>query len=327
VVSVPALGAVLVFGSLFAEGSGSPSADAHSTGHDALWLGHAWVGFDAATGKASKTAADLPALFAQVRSSGIKDLFVHDGPFNMDGTLDMSKSPNARWFVDEVHQNLPGVRVQAWLGQIVGTGCLHMNIPATRAAVVDGVRSALALGFDGVHFDFEPVPDGDPDFLTVLTEAHAVTSAAGAKLSVSVPQVEPLPGWRLPGNFVVGDAKWWSRSYLRAVATRADQVAVMAYDTTLPFAWAYRGYVTRETEIALSAVPQNVGLLIGAPAYHTRNPGHWDFAETMAASMRGIRLGVGGADLKRDFGVALYVDFAATPGDWAAYRSGWLHPH
>ena len=317
---------MLVFGALFVEGSGSPSPQARSTGHDALWLGHAWVGFDPATGKASKTTADLPALFDMVRASGIKDLYVHDGPFDMDGTLDASKSPNARWFVQQVHANLPGVRVQAWLGQIVGVGCLHMSIPSTRAAVVDGVRSALALGFDGVHFDFEPVPDGDGDYLTILTQAHAVTAAAGAKLSVSVPQVEPLPAWRVPGNFVVGDTHWWSQSYLHAVAGRADQIAVMAYDTSLPFAWSYRGYVTRETEVALSAVPQNVDLMIGVPAYHTRNTSHWDFAETMPAALRGVRLGAGDAGLRRNFGVALYVDYAATPGDWAAYRSDWLHP-
>lgn len=324
--AVPVLAADLIFGALFAEGGGSPSPQAHSTGHDAMWLGHAWVGFDAATGKPSKTAADLPALFDLVRSSGIKDLYVHDGPFDMDGTLDVSKSPNARWFVQQVHQNLPGVRVQAWLGQIVGAGCMQLDLPSTRVAIVDGVRSALALGFDGVHFDFEPVDDGDQGFLAVLTQAHAVTAAAGAKLSVSVPQVEPVSGWRLPGNFVVGNTKWWSASFLTRVSSHVDQVAVMAYDTALPFAWAYRGYVARETQVALSAVPPDVDLLIGVPAYHTRNPSHWDFAETVAASVRGIRLGAGDAGLHRDFGVAMYVDFAATPQDWTSYRSGWLDP-
>lgn len=323
---VPVLGLVLIFGALFAEGSGSPSEQARGTGHDAMWIGHAWVGWDQASGKQDKTAADLQGLFALVRSSGIKDLFVHDGPFDLDGTLDPAKSPNARWFVEQVHENLPGVRVQAWLGQVVGTGVMHLSLPATRARIVDGVRSALALGFDGVHFDFEPVSDGDPDFLSVLTSAHAVTAAAGAKLSVSVPQVEPLPEWRLPGNMLVGDTHWWSESYLHTVASHVDQVAVMAYDTSLPTAWAYRGYVARETAVALSAVPADVQLFIGVPAFHTRAWGHWDFAETMTAALRGVRLGEGGGRSAGDFGVALYVDYAATPSDWAAYQADWLHP-
>ncbi|EXU70168.1 hypothetical protein Z951_01050 [Streptomyces sp. PRh5] len=49
--------------------------------------------------------------------------------------------------------------------------------------------------------------------------------------------------------------------------------------------------------------------------------------ETVAAAVRGARLGLSREDARRErFGVALYVDFAATPGDWAAYRRGWGAP-
>jgi hypothetical protein len=39
-----------------------------------------------------------------------------------------------------------------------------------------------------------------------------------------------------------------------------------------------------------------------------------------------VRLGMGSAPGDRPFGVAVYVDFAATPADWAAYRSDWVSP-
>ncbi|GAA2324484.1 hypothetical protein SVIO_041200 [Streptomyces violaceusniger] len=43
--------------------------------------------------------------------------------------------------------------------------------------------------------------------------------------------------------------------------------------------------------------------------------------------MRAVRLGLSREDARRErFGVALYVDFAATPGDRAAYRRGWGAP-
>jgi hypothetical protein len=311
---------------LFVEGSGTPASAARSTGRDALWLGHAWVGWPPGTGKEAKTDADFAGLVALVRGSGVKDLFVHDGPFGMDGTLDPAKSPRAEWFVAAVHRDLPGVRVQAWLGQDVGGSQLHLESAATRGAVVSGVASALGRGFDGVHFDFEPVEDGDQGFLDLLAAARQVTSSQGALLSVSVPQVEPTPGWQAPGDLVVGHAKWWSEGYLHDVARRADQVAVMAYDTSLPTAWSYRGYVARQTEVARSAVPSDVGLLIGVPAFHTDDPGHSNSAETMPAALRGVRLGMGSAPGDRPFGVAVYVDFAATPADWAAYRSDWVSP-
>jgi hypothetical protein len=311
---------------LFVEGSGSPSPAARSTGHDALWLGHAWVGWPASDDRAGKTDADFAALVALVRSSGIKDLFVHDGPFDMDGTLDPARSPGAARFVAAVHRELPGVRVQAWLGQDVGRSQLRLNDPATRGRIVAGVAAALDLGFDGVHFDFEPVADGDEGFVSVLTASHAVISARHALLSVSVPQVEPVGGWRWPGDLLAGHPKWWSQGYLRRVAGQCDQVAVMAYDTALPTAWAYRGYVARQTQVTLHAVPPGVGLLIGVPAFHTHDPGHWDFAETMRAALAGVRLGLGAHPGGREFGVALYVDFAATSDDWAAYRTDWLSP-
>jgi hypothetical protein len=311
---------------LYAEGAGTPSSAAHSTGDDALWLGHAWVGWPPGTPRAAKTDADFEVLAAQVRSSGVKDLFVHDGPFEMDGSLDPAKSPNAEWFVNAVHRELPGVRVQAWLGQVVGGDALHLDDATTRARVVAGVDAALGRGFDGVHFDFEPVPDGDAGLVAVTTAAHTVTSSHHALLSVSVPQVEPLPGWRVPGDFLAGHPKWWSQDYLRHVAEHCDQVAVMAYDTSLPTAWAYRGYVARQTEVALGTVPPGVELLIGVPAFHTHDPGHWDFAETMPAALTGVRLALGEHPPARPFGVALYVDFAATPADWSAYRADWFSP-
>lgn len=309
---------------LFVEGAGTPPAAARSTGDDALWLGHAWVGWQPGSAGAPKTDADLQALVDQVRSSGIKDLFVHDGPFEMDGSLNPARSPKAEWFIDAVHRELPGVRVQAWLGQVVGGTSLHLDDAATRGRIVAGVGAALDRGFDGVHFDFEPVADGDSGFLDVVGAAHAVTASHHALLSVSVPQVEPMTGFRLPGDLLAGHPKWWSQAYLRRVAVDCDQVAVMAYDTSLPTAWAYRGYVARQTQVALSAVPSNVQLLMGVPAFHTHDPGHWVDAETMPAALDGIRLGLGAHPPARPFGVALYVDFAATPADWSAYRSHWL---
>ncbi len=66
---------------------------------------------------------------------------------------------------------------------------------------------------------------------------------------------------------------------------------------------------------------------MGRPAFHTDDIGHHASAETVAAAVRGARLALSREDARRErFGVALYVDFAATPGDWAAYHDGWGAP-
>jgi hypothetical protein len=311
-VLVPVLVAAGTVAWLAAEGEGTVPA-ARGSGHDAMWLGHAWV-------DGRRTQADVDDLANRVRTAGIRDLYVHSGPLTSDGTLDPALRPRAKWFVGAVHQAVPGVRVQAWLGTIVGP--LDPEDPVSRARMVASAGQVLDDGFDGVHYDLEPMPDGTPGYLALLAATHSVTKARGALLSVATHQIETLPGLHVPVGWVLGKAHFWSTGYLAEIAGNVDQVAIMAYDSGMPFETAYTGYIRDQTRMALDAVPESVTVLIGIPAYHTDEPGH-TAAETVAASLRGVRLALGDQPPKRPFGVAYYVDFDATPADWTAYLDGW----
>jgi hypothetical protein len=298
---------------------GTPNAGARSTGHDALWLGHSWVG-------GHGTQAQVAGLAATVRGTGISDFFVHVGPLSDDGSLDPAKAPGAAWFVRQAHTRIPGVRVLAWLGdEVAPSGGMDVESPATRARIVGAARQVLALGFDGVHLDLEPVGDADPGYLLLLSALRPVVHAADGILSVSAEQVEPLPGTRWAMEAVEGHSSWWSAGYLRQVASRVGQGAIMSYDTALWSSSAYSGFVRDETETALAAVPANVWLLMGLPAFHDAHTlEHSSSAETVAAALRGVRLGLAGPTPRdRDFGVALYAGFAASSADWSAYRAAW----
>lgn len=297
-------------------GTGTPAAAARGTGHDAEWLGHAWV-------DGRKGQSDVDALARRLRGTGIRDLYVHTGPFRDDGTLDAALRPRAGWLVAALHRAAPGVRVQAWLGGATRTGRLDLGSAATRGRLVSSVRQVLDDGFDGVHYDFEPVQDGDAGLPPTLSATRAVTRGRHRLLSVSAPHLEPAPGLHVPVGVLPGTLCLWSAGYLHRIALRVDQVAVMSYDTGLPTAGAYAGDVRRQTTVALSAVPAGVDLLIGVPAYHEDNVTHRRSAETVPAALRGIRLALGAHPPRRPFGVALYVDFAATAGDWSSYRSDW----
>ncbi|MBP2189139.1 glycoside hydrolase family 18 protein [Nocardia goodfellowii] len=301
------------------EYAGDPPPDARTRGRDAVWLGHAWV-------DGRKTDADIAALATLLSGTGVKDLFVHTGPFARDGSVPDELHPRARWFVDAVHRSLPGIRVQSWLGQLVEPEFddLDMAVPATRAQITASAVKVLDLGFDGVHLDLEPVRSGSGDFLSIVDQVGAVTRGRAVPLSVSAPQIDPLPGLHSVGIALREHGKWWSQAYFAEVARRVDQVALMSYDTAMPTESLYGGYVAQQTALALAVTPAQVDLLMGAPAFWADDIAHHGAAETVPAAIRGIRLGLGREDRHRQtFGVALYVDFAATPEDWAAYRRDW----
>ncbi|MEV7072612.1 hypothetical protein [Streptomyces sp. NPDC093990] len=301
--------------------AGDPADGTRTRGKDAVWLGHAWV-------DGRRTDADAVALARRLRDTGIRDLYVHAGPLEHDGTLPSSAYPRAAWLIGAVHKAAPGIRVQAWLGDKLATESpdgMRLADADTRAAVVRSTRQVLATGFDGVHFDLEPLHSGDEHYLGLLDALHRVTRARGVPLSVAAHQIDPLPALHSVAGTLAGHPKWWSQAFFGQVARRVDQIAVMSYDTSTPLESLYGGYVAQQTSLALEVTPGSTDLLMGLPFFHENKLGHRAAAETVPAAVRGVRLGLSRTDADRaNFGVALYVDFAATEGDWAAYERDWV---
>jgi hypothetical protein len=302
--------------------TGDPSDGTYTRNRDAIWLGHAWV-------DGRKTDADMAALARRLKGTGIRDLYVHSGPLEHDGTLPESDYPRAAWLIESVHRELPGVRVQAWLGDKLATESpdgLRLQNAATRTAVVVSTRQILAAGFEGAHFDLEPLHSGDTDYLDLLDRLRALTRSHHALLSVAAHQIDPLPAFHSFWGTLTNHPKWWSQAYFGQVARRVDQIAVMSYDTMQPLQSLYGGYVAQQTSLALEVTPDSTDLLMGLPFFQENRFGHRGAAETVPAAVRGVRLGLSRTDTDRtNFGVALYVDFAATEADWTAYRDGWVH--
>jgi hypothetical protein len=300
--------------------SGGIDPQAHTRNRDAVWLGHAWV-----DGRHDET--DLAVLASRIDGSGISDVYVHAGPLDNEGVLSPDSHPRAGWLLEELAEQLPEVRTQAWLGNMLATSekeGLRLDA-ATRTAVARSAGQAMDLGFDGVHINIETVPSGDRDYLALLDEVGAVVRGRGGVFSVSAQHIDPLPGLhdvasRVPG---AATAKWWAQSYFREVAERADQIAVMSYDAPTPAESLYGGYVAQQTELALQVTPPETDLLMGLPFYHERDLLHR--AETVSSAVRGVRLGLSREDRDRErFGVALYVDYGAVPEDWRSYQQDWV---
>ncbi|WP_431781366.1 hypothetical protein [Streptomyces chumphonensis] len=303
--------------------AGDLRPDAHTRGRDAIWLGHAWV-------DGRKDDGDLAAFARRIEGTGIRDLYVHTGPLEHDGTLSPARHPRARWLVDAVHRELPDVRVHSFLGNVLVYGredgeAVRLADADSRQGIVESARTVMELGFDGVHLDMEPVRSGDGDFLRLLDEVRVPVREHGGVLSVAAHQIDPLPEVHRVALALTDHGKYWAQAFFGQVADRVDQIAMMSYDAWMPAESLYGGFLAHQTRLALEVTPQDTDLLMGLPFYSEPDLTHR--AETVAAAVRGIRLGLGRQDADRErFGVALYIDFAATEEDWAAYRRGWVAP-
>lgn len=291
-----------------------------STGPNGLWLGHRWVG------KAQKEAA-YQRLAARLRRHRITDVYVHVGPLQADGTIKPARFPAAKTLLRHLRAGTPGSRLHAWIGQVEarGGGPLDLSKSSVRVNVWRTAGRFLELGFDGIHYNIEP-STGSRHFLELLAATRRMTRRRGKVLSVAADELEPLPGLAWVTRALGTNGGYWSKSYYRAVIDNVDQVAVMTYDTLLPTAWMYEGFVAWQTAQIRRLSKGRAQLLIGIPSHEGTRLSFDPDVETVRSALVGVRKGM--KLLEKDdfigFGVAVYGDWTTDASEWRAYRELWL---
>ncbi len=274
-------------------------------GENAAWLRHRWF-----TGELQWQDLAMP--------SGVRDLYVHVGPLDAAGRI--PPWDEARWTrsLAEARTRLPaGTSIHAWLGGV--TTFFYGKAPDTVDLADAGVRANIAATaadvvrrgrFDGVHYDLEHIQSGDRHWLDLLERTRA--GLPDRMLSAAVFRVGPLP-------------HLWSVSYLHEVARRVDQAAVMSYDTAMPTPRLYARLLASEVPALCGAMAgTKCQLLLGVPTYDEWTPGHWPYAETPAAALQGIRLGLQESPHRDAFqGIAIYAEWTTSSADWADIVRGW----
>src|SRR5205814_10212955 len=103
---------------------------------------HTWVA-------APHSAADYPALAARLRAARISAAFFHAGPLGPDGAVAPERVRYAGQLLAAMARYAPGIRAQAYLGQVErrGGGPLDLGDPAARAGVVATAARLVRLGF------------------------------------------------------------------------------------------------------------------------------------------------------------------------------------
>lgn len=318
-------GAGYVYHRLTATLTSYPSAH-FNTGHNAVWLEHAWAG-------EYHTPDEYDALAAQLKREQIAYVFAHVGPMDSDGTIPPDLALWAPNLVQALHARLPGVKVLAWIGQLEAASgapsdeVVNLASAPTRLTIAaTAVRFVASDGFDGVHYDIEPITNNNAHFLDLLIETRTLLPP-GAIISVSAQKWAPN-AHIADLLYQAGHAGQWTSYYTAAVAAHVDQMAVMTYDTGLPTAGAYQIYMQQETKHILAAIstaqhpPQ---LLIGVPTYSGDSLYFHDTAENMTSALAGVTAGLNSATDTRPFtGVAIYRLAVTSDADWHVYNRVWL---
>ncbi|RLC55583.1 MAG: hypothetical protein DRI80_17600 [Chloroflexota bacterium] len=283
-------------------------------GTNAAWLGVEWV-------NELHDVEEITTLAHALDQRQIRLVFVYASYLESDGRFNPTYA-HAAGFVQTLKAAHPDLNVQAW----VGLPLRHVDLSdiAVRKEIVkfcvDLVQDA---GFDGLHFDPEPIPSDDADVLALLDE---VRDALGPEhtLSIATRRIWPiLPDVRWP---VVGQVAWRA-SYYREIASRVDQVAVMTYDSAMPLALLYRQWMRFQViEISRAVDGTGVQLFFGIPTSEERTWTHWPGAENMRSGLRGLIEGLNDAEARPAAvtGVAIYPYWDTGETEWVVYETLWL---
>jgi hypothetical protein len=301
----------------------TPRGGRHDLGRNGIWLQHGWLGDDLWF-QNNKKVDRIPSfrseeavrgLGSRLRAHHITDIFPHLCPTDQSGRIAAVDDAQVERFLDLIAP----VRVIPWVGGTRG-GSAHPDHPDWRqgfaSSIADLLRKHPRLA--GVQINIEPMPSDDSDYLATLDEVRRAMPT-GKLLSIAA---YPPPTVLHPFPEV-----HWNERYFKQVASRADQMAVMMYDTALREPETYRHLMDDWTGEVL-AWSGEAKVLLGIPAYEDAGVGyHFPDVENIEHSLAGIHAHLGRLPrLPENYqGVAIYCDWEMNAQKWSAFDASFIH--
>ncbi|HEX9068411.1 MAG TPA: glycosyl hydrolase family 18 protein [Ktedonobacterales bacterium] len=295
-------------------------------GQNAIWLEHSWSG-------QPHNAADYDGLAATLQAHQIGFVYAHVGPLSSDGTIDPRLAPFAKQLAFALHHRMPGLRILAWIGQLEAasgqpaSGTVDLSSSSVRQQIALASRHFVAdFGFDGVHYDIEPITNNNAHFLDLLDVTHSELPT-GAILSISAEKWAPSARIAQMLFDQKQASSWWTTYYYQQVAAHTDQIVLLPYNSAMPNADLYRIFVKQQVQHVLEAAraaKNSPSVLVGIPTYPGNDKWFHDSAENMDSGLRGVISGLNSEDASSPFvGVAIYRYGTTQPSSWQTYDKLW----
>lgn len=284
---------------------------------NAIWIGHKWVG-------EPSTTSEIEEMLSELEENGFDTVYVHVGPLKSDGSIDPQTYRYSIDFVTQAKQLAPEMEFQAWLGQLRKK--IDLSDPGVRNnAVNQAIIMTQMVGFDGIHYDIEPVWDGDLDFIKLLEETRA---AIPEDRVISVALAEFIPGSVIWFVEPVREFQLYSTEVnFENVAQYADQIVVMTYDTSLDEPWLYRWLVQEQTIWVTSLFKDtDTEVYIALPAYDDETPAFDPKVENLENAIHGVVDGLNNLRSNEDnfAGIAVYPYWYIEDEEWEIFQELWL---
>lgn len=303
---------------------GKPIADGRFDLEDnAMWLQHGWLGDDRwfelhdRDKTLFRSRERIRALREVLEQHHINHLFPHLCPSSPTGAISKVDSEQTELFLDELGD---GISVIPWIGGVLEIHC-HPQDKLWRSEFVASVLSMLEAHprLAGVHVNIEPLPSGNPDFITLL---HELRQALPSGKILSVAAYPPPTLWHQYAEV------HWDESYYKQVSHVCDHVVVMMYDTALWLQKPYRQLMADWTEDLLNWMPDSQ-VWLGLPAYDDAGVGyHHPHVENLRNGILGVNRGLSRfTPLPKNYaGIAIYSEWEMEPAEWQTLRNEILKP-
>jgi hypothetical protein len=295
---------------------GSASFD---TGANGLWIGHKWY-----TGREVRTGDPVPpeemaSLIQRLRAAHVRYVFVHVGPARAGGDTEDSAAP----LFEQLRAAYPEGVFLAWLGARLDR--IALDQPAWRSNVASQNETLRTEGFDGVHFNIEPLKDAEPGYLELLA---TVRSRMGDEWIIS----QATPPSTLLGLPLAGiGPSFWSAGFYRATMEIANQTVLMAYHANLRFGPLYVAFVRDQTRrlARWACAARDHQLLIGIPAFQDAPNDPVSQAEDIRNASLGIRSALESFPKRPDCfgGASVYANWVTNDAEWADFQRHWVSPN
>ena len=274
--------------------------DKNNFKENGMWLSHGWIGDDEwfKKNKRDPSQYDLgkqQLLREKVERLKIKFIFPHLCPANHQGSIpkiDIEK-------LKSLKKNLRNCKIYPWIGGSTEDTVDYKN-EKWKSQFLKSIKllSDNEL-IDGFHLNFEPLPNGDVEFIELLKEIKNILGIKPLSIAAYPPTTifHPYPQVH------------WDLNYYKEISKIVDQIVPMLYDTSLKNKKIYTNLVRQWTCEIIHACPGSQ-ILFGIPAYDDPGVGYHDpDVENSENALLGIVSGINSQGLNKTFGISVYSEW------------------